>query len=125
MLADAPIMAFVSAVDLDRARAFYEEVLGLAVEEVNDFACVMRSGGTSLRVTRVESLAPQPFTVLGWEVDDIESTVDGMVTRGIIFERYDVMTQDERGIWTAPSGAKIAWFPDPDGNVLSLTQFAT
>jgi len=125
MLADAPIMAFVSAVDLDRARAFYEEVLGLAVEEVNDFACVMRSGGTSLRVTRVESLASQPFTVLGWEVDDIESTVDGLVARGTIFERYDGMSQDERGIWTAPSGAKIAWFPDPDGNVLSLTQFAT
>jgi predicted enzyme related to lactoylglutathione lyase len=125
MLADAPIMAFVSAVDLDRARAFYEEVVGLAVEEVNDFACVMRSGGTSLRVTRVESLAPQPFTVLGWEVDDIESTVDGLVTRGTTFERYDGMSQDERGIWTAPSGAKIAWFPDPDGNVLSLTQFAT
>jgi len=124
-LADAPIMAFVSAVDLDRARAFYEEVLGLAVEEVNDFACVMRSGGTSLRVTRVESLASQPFTVLGWEVDDIESTVDGLVARGTIFERYDGMSQDERGIWTAPSGAKIAWFPDPDGNVLSLTQFAT
>jgi len=125
MLADAPIMAFVSAVDLDRARAFYEEVLGLAVEEVNDFACVMRSGGTSLRVTRVESLASQPFTVLGWEVDDIESTVDGLIARGTIFERYDGMSQDERGIWTAPSGAKIAWFPDPDGNVLSLTQFAT
>jgi catechol 2,3-dioxygenase-like lactoylglutathione lyase family enzyme len=102
MLADAPMMAFVSAVDLDRARAFYQEVLGLAVEEVNDFACVMRSGGTSLRITRVGSLAPQPFTVLGWEVDDIESTVDGLTLRGTIFERYDGMSQDERGIWTSP-----------------------
>jgi hypothetical protein len=66
-------------------RAFYEEVVGLAVEEVNDFACVMRSGGTSLRVTRVRITGAQPFTVLGWEVDDIESTVDGLVTRGTTF----------------------------------------
>jgi catechol-2,3-dioxygenase len=71
MLGDAPIMAFASAVDLGRARSFYEGVLGLTMVEMNDFACVLRAGGVTLRITRVESLTPQPFTVLGWEVIDI------------------------------------------------------
>ena len=123
MLGNAPIMAFISATDLATARAYYEGVLGLAVTEVNDFACVLRGGGTMVRVTHVDSLTPQPFTVLGWEVTNIESTVDDLTRRGIIFQRYDGMGQDERGIWTAPSGAKIAWFPDPEGNILSVTQF--
>jgi predicted enzyme related to lactoylglutathione lyase len=123
MLSQAPIMAFVSSTDLTRARAFYEGVLGLAVEEVNGFACVLRGAGTMLRVTLVESLTPQAFTVLGWIVDDIAATIDGLVRRGVGFTRYDGLGQDDRNIWTAPGGGRIAWFTDPDGNVLSLTQF--
>jgi predicted enzyme related to lactoylglutathione lyase len=123
MLGQASIIAFAPSADLERARGFYEGVLGLAVEEVNGFALVLRVGSTMLRVTRVDALNPQPFTVLGWAVDDIEGTVDGLVSRGVTFHRYDGMPQDDRGIWTAPGGGRIAWFSDPDGNVLSLTAF--
>jgi hypothetical protein len=70
----------------------------------------------------MESFRPQGFTVMGWEVDDVAATVDGLVARGVQFERYSGMDQDERGIWKAPSGARVAWFKDPDGNVLSVTQ---
>jgi predicted enzyme related to lactoylglutathione lyase len=123
MLGDAPIVAFVSATDLGRARAFYEGVLGLTVMDVNDFACVVSGAGTMLRITHVESMTPQPFTVLGWQILDMKSTVDVLVARGVEFQRYGGMEQDERGVWTAPGRAQIAWFTDPDGNVLSLTQF--
>ena len=111
------------AVDLERARAFYEGTLGLTVDEVNDFACVLRGGGTMLRVTRVDTLTPQPFTVLGWAVDDIHAIGSALRARGVEFLRFDGMDQDELGIWTAPSGGQILWFHDPDGNTLSLTQF--
>jgi catechol 2,3-dioxygenase-like lactoylglutathione lyase family enzyme len=117
------LIAFVSAVDLERSRAFYEGTLGLTVDEVNDFACVLRSGDTMLRVTKVDSLTPQPFTVLGWQVDDIRANVAALRERGVEFLRFELMEQDELGIWTAPSGGRIVWFHDPDGNTLSLTQF--
>jgi catechol 2,3-dioxygenase-like lactoylglutathione lyase family enzyme len=120
--ADA-IIAFVSTVDLERARAFYEGTLGLTVEEANDFACVLRGGGTMLRVTKVDSFTPQPFTILGWQVADIGVTATALRDLGVDSLRYDFMEQDEVGIWTAPSGGRILWFRDPDGNTLSLTQF--
>jgi catechol 2,3-dioxygenase-like lactoylglutathione lyase family enzyme len=123
MLADAAVVALVPALDLDRARAFYEGALGLSVEDLNDFALVLRGGGTMVRVTRVETLNPQPFTVLGWIVADIGQTVIGLRDRGVEFRRYDGMDQDERGVWRTPSGGQVAWFADPDGNTLSLTQF--
>jgi catechol 2,3-dioxygenase-like lactoylglutathione lyase family enzyme len=117
------LIAFVSTVDLDRARAFYEGILGLTVEYVDGFACVLRSGDTTLRVTKVDSLTPQPFTVLGWRVTDIRETAATLRERGVEFLRYEFMDQDELGIWTAPSGGHIMWFHDPDGNTLSLGQF--
>lgn len=117
------LIALVPAVDLDRARTFYEGTLGLTVDEVNDFACVLRSGDTMLRVTKVDSLTPQPFTVLGWQVDDIRATATALHERGVELLRYEFMEQDDLGIWTAPSGGRIVWFHDPDGNTLSLTQF--
>src|SRR5262249_17882912 len=89
MLGSARVVAFVSAVDLDRARAFYEGILGLTVEEVNDFACVLRGGGTMLRVTKVDHLTPQPFTVLGWAVDDIHAIGAALRQRGVEFLRYE------------------------------------
>jgi len=121
-LRDASIVAFVPTTDLGRARDFYAGVLGLTEVETNDFACVLRAGATMLRVTRVESLTPHPFTVLGWGVEDIAATMASMTAAGVTFNRYEGMGQDDAGVWTAPSGARIAWFPDPDGNVLSLTQ---
>jgi catechol 2,3-dioxygenase-like lactoylglutathione lyase family enzyme len=124
MLASAAVVAFVPATDLDRSRRFYEDVLGLSLVETNPFACVFRAAGVTLRVTKVEGLRPQPFTVLGWTVPDIHGAVDELATLGVKVERYDGMDQDRHGIWTAPGGAQIAWFKDPDGNTLSFTQHA-
>jgi catechol 2,3-dioxygenase-like lactoylglutathione lyase family enzyme len=123
MLDSSEIVAFVPAADLSRARAFYEQVLGLPLVSQDDFACVFDAHGTMLRVTAVPGLAPAGYTVLGWKVTGIEAMVEGLAARGVVFARYDGMDQDDRGIWTAPGGDKIAWFADPDGNTLSLTQF--
>jgi catechol 2,3-dioxygenase-like lactoylglutathione lyase family enzyme len=122
MLGDMPAVAFVPCTDLARARAFYEGVLGLTVTTVDSYAVVLRAGAAMLRVTQVDDLTPQPFTVLGWLVPDIRAAVTGLGERGVAFTRYDGMEQDRWGIWSSPGGAKIAWFRDPDGNTLSLTE---
>ncbi len=122
MLGSAPVMAFVPSTDLERSRRFYEQTLGLRVEEVTPFACVMRAGGTIMRITKVDGLRPQPFTVLGWTVADIRHFVANLAALGVEFTRYAGMGQDSDGIWAAPGGDLIAWFTDPDGNTLSLTQ---
>jgi catechol 2,3-dioxygenase-like lactoylglutathione lyase family enzyme len=124
MLTSSDLVAFVGSADLKRAQSFYGGVLGLRLAERNDFACVYDVGGTMLRVTAVPDLAPASHTVLGWAVSDIRSTVDELVERGVMFTRYDGMGQDDLGIWRTPGGDLVAWFTDPDGNVLSLTQFA-
>ena len=123
MLESARAVAFLSATDLGRARDFYSGVLGLPVEDVTDFACVLRAAGVTLRVTLVGELSPQPFTVFGWEVAAIHQTIAGLAGRGVGFLRYEGMAQDAAGVWTTPRGDQVAWFRDPDGNVLSLTQF--
>ena len=87
------------------------------------FALVLDANGTMLRVTSVQNFKPQQFTILGWDVANIDETVSDLNQRGILFEKYGMAGQDERGIWKSPSGARVAWFKDPDGNVLSLTQF--
>jgi predicted enzyme related to lactoylglutathione lyase len=118
------LIAFVPTLDLTKARSFYEGILNLRLVSEDGFAFVFEADGTMLRVTKVDRLTPQPFTVLGWEVADISDSVSRFVQRGIRFEHYGMSGQDDRGIWTSPSGARIAWFKDPDGNVLSLTQFS-
>jgi catechol 2,3-dioxygenase-like lactoylglutathione lyase family enzyme len=123
MLAESGLMGFVGVSDLDRAREFYGDVLGLELRDERPFALVAGLGGAMLRITAVETPAAAPYTVLGWAVPDIEAAVDGLAGRGVAFTRYDGMGQDDRGIWTAPGGARIAWFLDPDRNNLSLTQF--
>ena len=123
MLGTAPPIVFVSTIDPDRARAFYEDVLGLRFVADEGFALVFDLQGTMLRVTRVDQLQPQPFTVLGWRVDDAEAVVGALAARGVAFERCPDLEQDALGIWTSPSGGRIAWFRDPDGNVLSVTSF--
>jgi predicted enzyme related to lactoylglutathione lyase len=125
MLGVAPMIAFVPSLDLTRSCAFYAEVLGLSLEEVTPYACVLRSGSMMLRVTKVESLRPQPFTVLGWQVDDIHVVVAGLAAAGVEVIRYEGMDQDGAGVWTTPGGDRVTWFRDPDGNTLSLTQFAS
>jgi catechol 2,3-dioxygenase-like lactoylglutathione lyase family enzyme len=123
MLESSDVVAFAAATDLPRARAFYEQKLGLPVIEQNDFACVFDANGTMLRVTAVPEVMPASYTVLGWRVTDIGTTVRGLRARGVVFSRYDIMDQDEDGVWTTPGGDQVAWFADPDGNTLSLTQF--
>jgi catechol 2,3-dioxygenase-like lactoylglutathione lyase family enzyme len=124
MLESCDPIAFVAATDLDRARAFYEGVLGLPVTEHTDFACVFASGGTMLRVTAAPAVARPGYTVLGWRVTDITVLVRELTAKSVPFLRFDGMNQDEDGIWTTPGGDRVAWFADPDGNTLSLTQFA-
>jgi predicted enzyme related to lactoylglutathione lyase len=123
-LGNARFVGFVPVRDLGVARMFYEETLGLAVTAASPFAVVVDAGGTSLRLTEVPGLEPQPFTIAGWEVSDITAAVDLLASRGVAFRRYDGMEQDDRGIWTTPGGDRVAWFGDTDGNTLSLTMFA-
>jgi len=123
MLDAADVVAFVGTARADEARAFYGGVLGLPLVEDGPFALVFDAHGVMLRVARVAAVEPAPYTVLGWRVPEIQATVAGLAGRGVVFERYAGMAQDELGIWTSPSGARIAWFRDPDGNVLSITQF--
>jgi catechol 2,3-dioxygenase-like lactoylglutathione lyase family enzyme len=126
ILGGSELVAFAPTADPAKARAFYEGVLGLRlVADERPFALVFDANGTMLRVTTVHELKPDPFTVLGWHVADIESTVDKLAAAGVKFERFKGMNDsDPRGIWNSPSGARIAWFKDPDGNVLSVTEFA-
>jgi len=123
MLESARVIPFVPSTDLERSRQFYEAVLGLSVAETSPYAFALRTGGTTLRLTKVDELRPQPFTVLGWAVPAIHEAVAELAGRGVEFTRYDGMGQDPDGVWTAPGGAMVAWFSDPDGNTLSLTQF--
>lgn len=124
VLATAELVAFLPTTDLDRARRWFADTLGLSLVEVSPFACVFDAHGTTLRVTKVDVLAPAPYTVLGWVVADVRAAVLDLVERGVQLERFPGMDQDELGVWTTPGGDRVAWFRDPDGSVLSLTQFA-
>jgi len=121
MLAGSGLIALIGVADLDRAQQFYGDTLGLALRDERPFALVAEFGGVMLRITAVDEPVAAPYSVLGWRVHDITSAVDDLVSRGVPTLRYDGLTQDARGIWTTPGGVKIAWFRDPDGNVLSLT----
>jgi catechol 2,3-dioxygenase-like lactoylglutathione lyase family enzyme len=118
----AQLVAFAGTTDLDRARDFYQGVLGLPLVSQDGFACVFKTGDTQLRVTKVAAVAPAPYTVLGWSVPDVQAAIRDLSGRGIEFRRYDGMNQDTLGIWSSPSGARVAWFKDPDGNTLSVHQ---
>jgi catechol 2,3-dioxygenase-like lactoylglutathione lyase family enzyme len=124
MLRREKVVTFVATLDGGRARTFYEGLLGLQVISDDGFALALAvdEAGTMLRIQKVASFRPHPFTALGWQVKDIEGTVKELTGRGVVFERFDGLEQDDAGIWTAPSGTRVAWFKDPDGNVLSLSQ---
>ena len=117
------IICFVATRDAASARKFYEGTLGLRCVHEDPFAIVFDVGGTMLRVQKVQDLTPATYTALGWEVADIAAAIRELTKKGVRFERFPGMPQDELGAWTSPAGAKIAWFKDPDGNTLSLTQF--
>lgn len=122
-LAGADLMAFAATSDLAAARAFYERGLGLAVSGQSPIALTFDCRGTTLRVVLVEKPVVAPYTVLGFTVSDMAATIADLAARGIDFERVDGVQQDELGVWHAPGGTLVAWFKDPDGSMLSLTQF--
>ena len=123
MLGDSPIIAFTATANPAEAMHFYRDILGLRLVAEDAFAVVFDAAGTTLRVAIIDKVVPPPYTILGWRVQDIVSTVRKLVAGGVVMERYGFMKQDQNGVWTSPSGAKVAWFKDPDGNLLSLTQF--
>ena len=125
MLKDSESVSFVATLDSTKSRAFYEGVLGLTFVADEFYALVFELDGHMLRIAKVDELVPAVHTVLGWHVSDISTTVESLSTRGVLFARYNGMDQDEFGVWVSPSGAKVAWFKDPDGNNLSLTQLPT
>lgn len=117
-----PIL-FLATTDPECARTFYEDALGFTFVADEPFALIFDVAGTMLRIQKLEQMAPVQHTVLGWAVDDIHATIAGLRAKRVEFERYEGMPQDEHGVWETPAGAKVAWFKDPDGNTLSLTQF--
>jgi catechol 2,3-dioxygenase-like lactoylglutathione lyase family enzyme len=123
MLGKEKVIAFIGTAKPDAAKAFYGGVLGLPLIEDGPFALEYDAGGIMLRVQKVQRLVPHAHTSLGWAVRDIRATVRCLMGKGVSFERYQSMPQDDLGIWTSPSGAQVAWLKDPDGNTLSLTQF--
>jgi catechol 2,3-dioxygenase-like lactoylglutathione lyase family enzyme len=122
-LASSNIIGFITIVDVARAKAFYGGTLGLRlIAEQPPFALVFDANGIMLRLVMAQAVTPSPGTVLGWEVRDIAAVAGELERAGVQFERYPNMDQDERGIWSAPDGTRVAWFKDPDGNTLSLSE---
>jgi len=122
MLANQPLKAFIPTLNPVRAKRFYRDTLGLPLLSEDAYALEFNANGTILRVTTVETLNPHPFTVLGWNVSDLASIVESLVTNGVLLQKYEFLEQDLSGIWTSPGGTKVAWFKDPDGNLLSLSE---
>jgi len=123
MLGSEKLVAFVATRDPARAKEFYRDTLGLRLVSEDEFALVFDAAGTMLRIARVQELSAAKYTVLGWQVRDIVRAAEQLQKAHVALERYPGMQQDELGIWKSPSGAKVAWFKDPDGNTLSITQF--
>lgn len=124
MLGSTNIIAFVPIKDSQKSRAFYEGVLGLRFVKDDGFALVLDANGIMVRAVKMKDFTPAQFTVLGWEVPDIENVVRELGKKGTHFEIFGFFKQDDLGIWTAPGGDKVAWFKDPDGNTLSVSQHA-
>ncbi len=118
----SPITAFVATSDPAKARAFYRDVLGFTLIREEPSVLLFSLYGAMLRVNKVDVVTPQPFTVLGWTVDDVVTEIVPLVERGLTFERYPDLPQDENGVARFPNGDKVVWFKDPDGNLLSVTQ---
>src|SRR5271154_6393344 len=122
MLGATNIIAFVPTKDPAKARSFYEGVLGLRFIKDDGFAMVLDANGIMVRVAKVPDFKPAQFTILGWQVSGIEKVAAALQKKDVHFEKFGFFEQDELGIWTAPTGDKVAWFKDPDGNILSISQ---
>ncbi len=123
VLEKAAVAAFIASAKIVEARDFYENTLGLTFISEDEYALVLDANGTTLRIQKVAEVEPKQYTSLGWHVDDISAAVTALVAKGVRFERYEFMQPDELGIVTFPGGARVAWFKDPDGNLLSLDQY--
>ncbi|HLA46991.1 MAG TPA: VOC family protein [Thermoplasmata archaeon] len=123
MLGGSDLIAFVAATDMARTKTFYGDIMGLALKADDGFALVFDCNGTMLRVSKVQKATVAPYTVLGWSVRDIRGKIQELGKKGVVFERFQGFPQDDLGAWTAPDGTKVAWFKDPEGNLLSLTEF--
>ncbi len=122
MLAASKLIGFVPTKDSKRSREFYEGKLGFQFVSDDQFALVMQAGDSMIRIAKAGNFTPAQYTVMGWEVTEIEAMVKWLNGRGVVFEKYPFVQDRELGIWTTPNGDKVAWFKDPDGNVLSLSQ---
>jgi catechol 2,3-dioxygenase-like lactoylglutathione lyase family enzyme len=122
MLTTGKMVGFLLTKDYGKAREFYEAKLGFTFVALNQFALVMRAGVNLVRIVEAAQFTPLRSTVLGWEVGDVEAEVGWLAGQGVETEKYPWVADKERGIWTTPGGDKVAWFKDPDGNVLSVSQ---
>jgi len=122
MLSSGKLIGFVPTKDSNRSREFYEGKLGFTFLSDDQFALVMQAGESMIRIAKAGKFTPAQYTVMGWEVTDIETMVKWLNGRGVTFEKYPFVQDQKLGIWTTPNGDKVAWFKDPDGNVLSLSQ---
>lgn len=122
MLTSGSIVAFLSTTNGERSRDFYQRALGLRFVSDDEFALVFDAHGTMLRIQKVTDAVVAPYTALGWAVPDVAEVVRALRDRGVVFEKYSFLEQDALSIWTSPSGARVAWFKDPEGHVLSVTQ---
>lgn len=118
------MVGFLATCRPDDSRQFYKDSLGLTLVEETPFALVFSAFNALIRVQKTDQVMPLPYTCLGWEVEVIEDTVQVLSDAGIVLERFNGLQQDDLGIWTVPDGSRVAWFKDPDGNLLSLTQHA-
>jgi catechol 2,3-dioxygenase-like lactoylglutathione lyase family enzyme len=116
------MVGFIPSHDLNRSKFFYTQVLGFRAKGTDPFALVLDAHGDTIRVVSLQGFKPASYTVLGWAVSNISKVVAELRKKGVIFQRYDGMKQDAHGVWRAPGGSLVAWFKDPDGNVLSVTQ---
>ena len=122
MLYAGKLIGFVPTKDSAQSRGFYEGKLGFKFVSDDQFALVMQAGESTIRIAKAGKFTPAQYTVMGWEVIDIEAMVKWLSGRGVAFEKYPFVQDQKQGIWTTPNGDKVAWFKDPDGNVLSLSQ---
>ncbi|HVT41172.1 MAG TPA: VOC family protein [Gemmatimonadaceae bacterium] len=122
MIGKSQLTAFLATSNPARSKAFYAKTLGLRLIEDDQFALLFDSGGVPLRIQKADAVRPHSFTALGWQVRSIRRVVAGLVKRGVVLERYPFLEQNEQGVWLAPSGTRVAWFKDPDGNILSVSE---
>jgi catechol 2,3-dioxygenase-like lactoylglutathione lyase family enzyme len=122
LLSSGKLIGFLFTTDYDRARDFFVNKLGCEFVSQDQFALAVTLGGSMIRISRIPDFTPAKGTVLGWEVKNIEAIADWLTTQGVTLERYPFIQDQERSIWTTPDGSKVAWFKDPDGNVLSVSE---